>query len=380
MRIAITTWHTGVNPGTFFQCYGLYDYLRQRGHEVRIIDYRHQPQDLLFKGVRYYLTQLVPLVKRKIARHHASNEEKQDTLPYLREIEERELRCASMWKWMTYTPPVETQADFEALNSQFDAFVVGSDQVWNATMLNRRYLLDYVSAGKLKVAYGPSVGVGQVLPYQRQMYRCYVRSFDAVAVREKLLCDILNEELPELHARHLLDPSMLIDRGKYVAMAELPRELEGERYLLCYFAPNEPREEAMIRRYATERGLKLVVMAMFGYSWKIKADHTYCASPAQFIGLILHAEAVFTSSFHCTIFSILFHRDLFVLERERKYKSGDINQRYMEQLVTYQMEHRFIPYGSELTEEILRPIDHERVELIFQQRLKDSKAFLNNLF
>ena len=380
MRIAITTWHDGPNSGTFFQLYGLYQYLKGLGHEVKVVDYIHQPEDHISRGVMYYAAQILPLVRNKWKRRIAHKKERILQLPYKQLILERDRRCSEYWRLLEYTSPIRTQEDFERLNDQFDAFVVGSDQVWNATMLNRRYFLDYVHPDKLKVAYGPSVGVGSVLPYQRKMYKKYVSSFNHVAVREQLLCDILNEELPGPHAQHLLDPSMLFRREDYLKMARLPLGLSSEEYVLCYFAPNNEHQEAVVREYAEQKGLKVVVMAMFGYSWKMKADLTVCADPSEFLGLISNAAAVFTSSFHCTIFSILFHRNLFVFENKKASKTADINQRYTEQLRTYGMQHRYIRTGGTLTADLLQDIDYNSVEQIFQLRLAESRKYLNNIF
>lgn len=379
MRIAITTWHDGPNAGTFFQCYGLYHYLTERGHEVKVIDYSHQQADFLKRGVMYYLSQMRPLIHRKIKNIEARKREVWLQQPFQKLIEERDRRVSSFWKMISLTESVKNQADFDRLNDEFDAFVVGSDQVWNATMLNRRYFLDYVRSDKLKVAYGPSVGVGYVLPYQRKMYKKYVSSFQGVAVREKLLCDILNEEIPNLQVKHLLDPSMLYPREEYLKMARLPEGIEPGKYVLCYFAPNTIHQENVVRKYAEQRGLKIVVMAMFGYSWTMKNDTIVCPDPSEFLGLIANAEAVFTSSFHCTIFSILFHRNLFVFER-KSYKSGNINKRYTEQLETYGISHRLIRWGMDLDESVMQPIDYVLVESIFQQRLQESQTFLNQLF
>lgn len=380
MKVAITTWHHGENAGTFFQCFGLYSYLKERGHDVKVLDYKYTPGDSLKRGFYYYASQLIPLIRRRLKVMRQNKKDAVSRIPFAEAIRQQRIRVNKIWQLIQLTRTVQTDKDFEEINNYFDAFVVGSDQVWNATMLNRRYLLDYVKLGKLKVAYGPSVGVGTVLPAQRKAYKRYVASFDHVAVREKLLCDILNEELPELNARHLLDPSMLYPREEYLKMARMPEGIKPESYVLCYFTPNAPEQEQMIRAYAEERGLKLVVMAMFGYSWTIKNADIVCADQTEFLGLIANAAAVFTSSFHCTIFSILFHRNLFVLERKKISNSGNINQRYSEQLQTYNIMHRYIRYGQGLDENALRPIDYNKVEEIFQQRLKDSKDFLNEIF
>ena len=347
---------------------------------MKVIDYLHQQEDFLGRGFFYYASQAIPLLRRKLEKRKVCKQEIILQQPFIDQIQERNRRIDEFWKIISLTSPVISGDDFEKLNSEFDAFVVGSDQVWNATMLNRRYFLDYVNADKLKVAYGPSIGVGSVLPAQRKVYKQYVANFTRVAVREKLLCDILNEELPNLQAQHLLDPSMLCPREEYLKMAKLPQGVETVGYVLCYFAPNNIHQETVVRKYAEERKLKVVTMAMFGYSWTMKEDMIVCPDQTEFLGLILNAAAVFTSSFHCTIFSIFFHRDLFVFESKQVSKSATTNQRYIEQLNIYGISHRYIRWNENLNESILKPIDYNIVERIFQKNLKDSYDFLNQIF
>ena len=101
------------------------------------------------------------------------------------------------------------------------------------------------------------------------------------------------------------------------------------------------------------------------------------AGPKEFLGLIANAEVVFTSSFHCTIFSILFHKDFYVFEQSFSSKTADINQRYIEQLETYGITHRYIHYGEVLSPIHQQRIDYDKVEKIFQERLQKSFQFLN---
>ena len=171
MKVAITTWHEGANAGTFFQCFGLYSYIKERGHEVKVIDYKHTASDQLSRGFCYYASQLLPLVRRKLQRKHNAKLEVAYQAPFAKAISQRDERVRQMWNLIPLTDTVTTDAQFEALNTMFDAFVVGSDQVWNATMLNRRYLLDYVQPNKLKVAYGPSVGLNESLCKDRYFER-----------------------------------------------------------------------------------------------------------------------------------------------------------------------------------------------------------------
>lgn len=377
MRIAITTWHSGPNAGTFFQLYGLYKYLSNRGHHVEVVDYIHtDPNDFLPRGWYYYLSQPIALLKRKVNRKKQQTSFRVNTLAFKEEISVREERFRKAYSQLNFTTKIRTEEEFRKLNDDFDAFIVGSDQVWNAGMLNRRYFLDYVTAGKIKASYGPSMGSGLVLPYQRKMFKKYLQSFNYISTREKKLADILNKEL-EQHVEHVLDPSMLISKDEYMQMSHLPEQFKPDTYLLCYFMPNNKKQRKQIVDYAKMHDLRIVIMAMFASDYNSKDAEIYStAGPEEFLGLIANAAAVFTSSFHCTIFSILFNRDLFVFKQFATSKSADINQRFEEQLQIYGID-RLIGWEDDITEEQMRPIDYAKVNKIFEERLSTSKRYLN---
>lgn len=377
MKIAITTWHEGPNAGTYFQLYGLYTYLIHRGHHVEVINYHGQAQDFISRGWQYYLSQPLALIRRKIERRQYAQAAKIAEAPYANDIRLRKERFTEMYKRMTFTVPVSTDKDFVALNQCFDAFIVGSDQVWNASMLNRRYLLDFVNKGKIKASYCPSMGGSLVMQRQRETFKHYLKDFDYISTREKRLQEILQKELNRPIA-HLLDPSMLIAKEEYLKMAHLPEDLQPNSYLLCYFMPKNEKQAEQARRFAKERGLKLVIMAMHPFSFTVKDAYIYAsAGPKEFIGLIANAAVVFSSSFHCTIFSIMLHKDLYVFEQSFTSKSANTNQRYTEQLETYGITHRYIYWGKEISSSNQKEIDYTKVEKIFQKRLVESYEYLN---
>lgn len=377
MRIGITTWHTGENAGTFFQLYGLYNYLGKRGHDVKVIDYvMTDSHDMLPRGWYYYLSQPLALIKRKIKRQKNKTDFVVNTSAFTKEIQIRDERFKNAYGQLNFTQRVSTEEELRKLNDSFDAFIVGSDQIWNASMLNRRYFLDYVADGKIKASYAPSMGSGQVLPYQRKMFKKYLESFNFISTREKKLADILSKVLQQ-RVEHVLDPSMLVSKEDYLRMAHLPDQFTPNTYLLCYFMPNNEKQRKQIMDYAQKHGLKIVAMAMFANSYTFKEAEVYSAAgPKEFVGLIANAAAVFTSSFHCTIFSILFNKDLFVFKQYATSKVADINQRFEEQLSTYGIN-RLIPWEGDITEEIMQPINYDIVNKIFKKRLDSSRNFLN---
>lgn len=377
MKIAITTWYGGFNSGTFFQLYGLYSYLRKRGHEIEVIKYKSQKSDFLPKGALYYITQLKNGLIKKIKSKKETEKISKIARIYDQDTLLKNNRFSEMYSLMKFTQDVITEDDFDKLNSQFDAFIVGSDQVWNATSLNRRYFLDYVHPDKIKAAYAPSVGTGYVFKKAIDNYKKYLSDFKYIAAREKKLQYILNEILP-IPVEHVLDPSMLIPKSEYEDMAHYPLDIPKGSYILCYFMPENKIEEEKVRKYAKEHSLKIVIMTMSAYSYSIKDTTIYAsAGPKEFLGLIANAAVVMTSSFHCTIFSILFNKDVYVFEHLLSGKSADISLRYKEQLETYGMSHRLIHANEDIDGDHIKPIDYDKVNKIFNERLKKSQEFLN---
>lgn len=325
----------------------------------------------------YFISQPFALLQRKIKRKKEAKQYAVINTLFADQLKIRDERFDEMYKNIVFTEAVTTEEDFAKLNERFDVFIVGSDQLWNPSMLNRRYFLDYVNPQKIKAAYCPSMGSGTVLKHQQKVFQHYVSSFNYVATRELRLKEILTSLLP-IPIEHLLDPSMLYPREKYLEMAHLPEQFKHKKYLLCYFLPRNDFQAKQAYEFAQEKGLELVIMTMYPYSFFVKNATIYAAAgPKEFLGLIANAEVVFTSSFHCTIFSILFHKDFYVFEQSFSSKTADINQRYIEQLETYGITHRYIHYGEVLSPIHQQRIDYDKVEKIFQERLQKSFQFLN---
>ena len=103
MRIGITTWHSGSNAGTFFQVYGLYKYLESRGHHVEVIDYKHQKNDFLPRGIMYYLSQPLALIRRKLERKEYLKKIKLAEASFKNQIILRDNRFEEMYSLMNIT-------------------------------------------------------------------------------------------------------------------------------------------------------------------------------------------------------------------------------------------------------------------------------------
>ena len=119
MRIGILTFHCAHNYGAMLQCYALQEYLKGRGDEVYVIDYRPD-----------YLTH--PYKKHKLS--HWLSKDPLRTLkrllsePFL--LKKRGKRWDGFDNFMRMKLnlyPYDMSSDY----SNFDWLLFGSDQIWN---------------------------------------------------------------------------------------------------------------------------------------------------------------------------------------------------------------------------------------------------------
>lgn len=381
MKIGITTWSFKDNPGTFLQVYGLYTYLEKKGHEVYIIRYDlKDKQDMIPRGIGYYISNMYGLTRKKILSHLESRRMQSYNTLYKCQLEERARKCSDAWKYFHFTDICSYENDFKKLNDDFDLFIVGSDQIWNPVMLNKRYFLDYVTNNKLKVSYATSTGTSHISTSAKHYFKEYLNSFSYLSVREESTQQAL-QTLTNIPVEHVLDPSMLLSKEDYKKIAVFPKDagVEKGKYLLCYFMPRNKKQREQIHSFSKNHNLKVLIIGITSYTYIPDDGATLYIpyDPYEFVGLIYNAAAVFTSSFHCTIFSVLFNKDLYVFQQPPTTKAFDINGRFIEQLKTYKMLHRYINWQKDITDDNMKAIDYDTVNEIFEKRLKISKDYLN---
>ena len=79
--------------------------------------------------------------------------------------------------------------ELHELNEYCDAFIMGSDQLWNygiSKNFGKSYYLDFVKPGKKKIAYATSFGHAKdFAPLdERKIISNLMKDFDAISVRE----------------------------------------------------------------------------------------------------------------------------------------------------------------------------------------------------
>lgn len=197
----------------------------------------------------------------------------------------------------------------------FDYFIAGSDQIWNPYFAATPF--DFLSfcADEKKISYAASFGIENIPDELLEMYKEGITSFRSLSVREatgKEMCSILGRNDVEL----VCDPTFLLQRGEWNEICERHKNRPNSTYVLVYILMNANSSNSMnkkllkhAKKYAKDNNLQLVVLA--DPSWQ---DY-YDASPSEFIDYVKNAELIFTNSFHCVVFSIIFHKQFWISGR-----------------------------------------------------------------
>lgn len=305
MRIGILTFHRAINYGAVLQCYALYKTLKNRGHDVEVIDYRPDAIEkyrMLFRmrdfadipglsGKLRYLASCVALIgsKRRTARKFDS-------------FLVGNLTFSDLYK-----------AANEIKNS-YDVVFFGSDQIWNPQIcegLDSAYYGQFYKGNARFVGYAASLGrQDMIVGASADAFRKYLRVFDKIAVREESLQRFLAERY-NVEAERVCDPSLLLTRDECEQIATNPKE---QKYVLFFTLEDNPQFESFAERIANETGSQVIGIGavqnpFHKYAYQCRPE----LSPAEFLGYIKNAECVVTDSFHTTSFAVIMQKNFYTL-------------------------------------------------------------------
>ncbi len=265
-------------------------------------------------------------------------------------------------------------------NRRYDIFVTGSDQVWNPEFWSDRLLrafgLTFVETDKKTLSYAASIGSEKAARGKEQLYREMLRSIDYISVREKAAKDFL-QPLTEKNIEVVLDPTMLlnVDRWSFVTANRLVRE----KYIFSYFLEEKYPHSDLVTGLADRMGLPMVCIS--------KKQNLYTrsdidlqildAGPREFLSYIKNAECIITNSFHGTVFSILFHKEFWVIKRYREQEKDAANHRVTELLNEFGLMDRLLE-DTEVpdSERLHHKINYAHVETQLRELRKKSIDWL----
>lgn len=313
-KIGLMGWHSMYNFGSQLQLTALSQVIMNMGFSSEVINYT--PKNGMYREKRG-MCFLMNWIFRKLL--YKCNPE------YLSE-KKKHLFEVYKSNHFSFSVKCDLTCELYMLNERYDAFVCGSDQIWNPYIGDDKYFLDFVKDSSKKIAYAPSFGV-DILPnnYVEDKYYKLLKDFGAVSVREIQGKELLNK-IGIRDVSVVLDPTLLLSEKQWNNLLQINCK-KSEEYILCYFLGDIRKHLRYINYCSQKLHKKVVVIAAREKDVKLPYQ-IYCdIGPKEFVELIHHACFVCTDSFHGVCFSIIYQKNFCVFERFRKHDNNNQNSR-----------------------------------------------------
>lgn len=222
-------------------------------------------------------------------------------------------------KFLKLTKKIQNIKDFKNLNNKFDIFVVGSDQVWRPIWFGEKslhYFFDFVDDNKKKIAYAASFGVDywEGTPELTEKIKPLIKKFDHISVREESGIDICKNTFGIDNAVCVLDPTLMISREDYQPILDDWQDKSHlkKKYISHMLLDDTAELKKESQNIADYLGSDINYIK--GKSFKIFGKNKILSNKvSQWLTYLKDTELVITDSFHCTVFSLIFHKKFVVV-------------------------------------------------------------------
>ena len=220
------------------------------------------------------------------------------------------------------------------LNKECKSFIVGSDQLWNINLsrnLKQFYFLGFADDKSKKISFATSFGI----PYEaseeeKNITEKNLRRFDGISVRDLLSLNILKNNFNIKNAVEVCDPTLLCNISDYYRLINKAQIKFYEEYLLAYVL--DPNPEIGNRLEELSIILKIKVIILLDFLPDIWEDNKRKLSLSgngnlkiknivninEWLWFFNNSNAVFTDSYHGTIFSIIFKKPFITLVNKKR--------------------------------------------------------------
>lgn len=349
MRIGILTFQHARNFGALLQCYALQEILKKEGHNIGIIDYRQKNIDksnkFNYRLILKYMAKLRPLAAY-----------------YTFKAQWKRLKSTINYRQFTHKFLSLTQPCLNSNIPNFDRYIIGSDQVWSLACTGNE--LDETYFGNFNhshtstlIGYAISTNIASLNYVGSNNLKKYISNFNNVSFREKKIANKV-EDFTGIKYPVVLDPTLLATAETYNPLID--NKLCNKKYIVTYNLRGHKNEiDSEARKIALKYGYEIIDLSFS----KNKVT--------EFISVIKNSKIVITSSFHATVFAIIFHKPLYAI----KLNDGH-DERYVNLLQTLKMENCLC--NLYYADKLYPPINWTEVENILANKRKESLDYLIN--
>ena len=308
MRIGIVTEPLRCNYGGVLQNFALQTTLKRLGHQPVTLDPSVETKPLV-SPIRRALS-----IAKQLTKKYLLGQRNVIIDLYGYDVKQKAIAGANV---VTFTNRHINRTTFNRntiSEADFDALIVGSDQVWRGwggKMNTDRFLAfaeDWTDVKR--IAYAVSFGVDRWTMPKADTPKCVAlaHKFDAISVREDSGINICHGIGCE--AIKVLDPTLLLDADDYTAVLNGKTNFTPRHGgVLCYVLDESPTKAHIIKAVAAHLGTSDVHHASAQssdpsvyFEWRVQPP------VEQWLSDFSEADFVVTDSFHGSVFSIIFNK------------------------------------------------------------------------
>ena len=362
MKIRTITCHDCYNFGASLQAYALQTYLESQGHDVEIIHYK--PDYLSGHFNMMAVSNPVfdkPLIKQLYLLAKFPGR--------LMSLKRKKVFDGFTAKYLKLTRRYNSYKELKADAPEADAYIAGSDQIWNTLFRNGRdaaFYLDFGPPEVKRISYAASFATPDVIPEYREFVMKELKGIDCISIREKTSLPLLTS-LGRPDGVAVCDPVFLLDKSQWQDTIKAVSSVT-KKYVLVYLTDKSAEIEWIAREIKKATGWNIYAVGGIKAAF---ADRNFInAGPLEFVRLINDSQFVISNSFHATAFSLILEKNFCVVNR----KEG-INERMKSVLADYGLETRMVnQYSSSLVVDI----DYANVNKIMHNIIMESQRWVNN--
>lgn len=380
-KALLMTWYNTNNYGTLLQAYATKEILKKRYNiDCYFVNYNPIGKRDIVSVIKKLFS--IKSWKRQFLIHYSN-------FCFRKKGYQEKLKLRNEWvksftkdyKMANEGAVIKSTDEFKKLANDFEIFISGSDQIWNPEYVNEHFLLDFVPESKFCFSFASSLSASEIPRDKEKIYCKYLKKYDGITIREKECAKQL-ERITGKEVGVILDPTLLFGVKEWM---KVKKEISCNGYVLNYFLGKSilGREKSII--IAKKRSVELYHFPQLSLEYTKVDDilptntELWDVSPFEWISWIENAGIIITDSFHMTVFSIMLHKEFYVIVKDEKNLQQ--NNRIINLLKLVGLESRFVRAEQlvEITEKQRKSVNWSKIDQILENERKKSLLFVDTI-
>lgn len=372
MRIAIISLPFRSNIGQYLQAYATQCILQAMGHQTTQIDHVRY---LKINPCRFLFSLVKRAAYKLLGRTH-------DAILYERWYNQRleKLTTQRLNATKVFFEQRRIINSFSQIHpTDYDGFIVGSDQVWRPKLFTWEFETDFTNAflkftqgwAAKRVAYAASLGFDTWTIDEKTTEECrrLVKLFDGVSVREHSAIALCEQNLG-VTPLHVLDPTMLLYQEDYERLVEDLPPL-SKNIMMTYILDKTPTTDKLTSKVTEHFHLSTHQVISRVDDETAPIEERLMPPIKEWLQGYRDAQFVVTDSFHGTVFAIIFNKPFVTIGNKERGMT-----RFHSLLETFGLEDRLIEEDTNFDIAKLKPINWNEVNAQMEEKRRFSLNFL----